>query len=220
MKTKIIIAFLIFCFAILSKESVPFIVDQVYSSNERLLSERAMSLENRYANKWVNEVFKDNILLTMSYLSGKVSSSKNISWNSVRTPFRSEIVLNPGDVFAFHGDVLPEYRGKNIKTTNANFGAGQGFRSSGLLYGDGVCHLASLINWAAKDAGLKVDSRVNHNFANIPEVPREYGTSIVTTGVPSLNAERQNLYVVNTFDKPVRMLFRYEQNRLSVSIYK
>ncbi len=60
----------------------------------------------------------------------------------------------------------------------------------------------------------------NHDFANIPEVPKEYGTSIVTTGTPSLNAERQNLYVENTSDKPVRMVFRYSENELTVAVYK
>jgi len=184
------------------------------------LAERSFSLENRYGDKFVNDVFKDNILLALAYASGKVTSPKNIDWDLVREPFKFEFTLNPGEVFAFHDDILPEYNGKVVKTTNAHFNYQDGFKSDGYLYGDGVCHLASLINWAARDAGLKVDSRVNHNFANIPEVPREYGTSIVTTGTPSLNAQMQNLYVENTFDQPVRIVFDYKDSILTVSVYK
>lgn len=199
---------------------MPFTVVTAYSSNEHLTAEHTMSLDKRYANSFVNEVFKDNILLTLSYLSGKVTDSKNIDWNEVHKPFTYEVVLNPGEVFAFHGDVLPEYRDKIIKTTGANFGAGQGFRSSGYLYGDGVCHLASLINWAATDAGLKVDARVNHDFAVIPEIPREYGTSIVNTGQASLTGQMQNLYVENTFETPVSLVFTYVNDELTVAVYK
>ncbi|HSA84381.1 MAG TPA: VanW family protein, partial [Patescibacteria group bacterium] len=125
-----------------------------------------------------------------------------------------------GEVFAFHDDVLPEFRDRTIIHTYARFGAGQGFRSSGKLYGDGVCHLASLITWTARDAGLKVTTLVNHDFANIPEIPREQGTSIVTTGSPSLNAQRQNLYVENTLDVPVTFVFDYSDKVLHLSIYK
>lgn len=217
---KLILIFLICVLAIISQQSIPFAVGQVYSANGNLLSERKMSLKTRYADSHINGVFKDNILLTLNYLAGKEIDPKNIDWNAVQNSARYELVLEPGEVFAYHDDVLPEYRGKVIKTTNARFGAGQGFRSSGYLYGDGVCHLASLINWAAKDAGLKVDSRVSHDFANIPEVPKVYGTSIVTTGTSSLNAQMQNMYIENTFDKPVTFVFNYENAELSVSIYK
>jgi len=220
MMHKLILAFLILVLTILSQQNIPFVVGTAYSTNERMLAKHTMSLETRYANAYVNGVFKDNILLTLNYLSGKVADPRNINWSAVESSAKYELVLEPGEVFAFHDDVLPEYQGKVIKTTHAKFGAGQGFRSSGYLYGDGVCHLASLINWAAKDAGLKVDARVSHDFANIPEVPREYGTSIVTTGTSSLNAEMQNLYVENTFDKPVTFIFIYENGDLSVSIYK
>lgn len=217
---KLIIGFLILSLVTLSQQQIPFVAQQVYSSNEHLLAERSMSLQNRYGNEVTNAVFKDNILLTLSYLSGDVQNASQINWNDVRTDSKYELVLEPGEVFAFHDDVLPEYRGKVVKTTHARFGPDQGFRSSGYLFGDGVCHFASLITWAARDAGLKVDTRVNHNFANIPEIPKEHGTSIVTTGTPSLNAQMQNLYVENTSDKPVRFVFDYSGNALRVAIYK
>lgn len=221
MKQKIIIGFLLLLSLFALQQKVPlFPVQEAYSSNETRLATHEMSLETRYANEWVNEVFKDNILLTLSYMSDRVHNASEINWDDVRGERSYEVVLQPGEVFAFHDDVLPEFRDKKIVTTNARFGAGQGFRSSGALYGDGVCHLASLVTWTARDAGLKVTTLVNHDFANIPEIPKEQGTSIVTTGEPSLNAERQNLYVENTFDTPVRMVFDYSGGVLHLSIYK
>lgn len=221
MKHKILIAFfLLFSVLFVQQKMKLTLVEEAYSSNERLLAKQQMSLEKRYGNKVTNDVFKDNILLTLSYMSGRVHNASEINWNKVRESSRYELVLQPGDVFAFHDDVLAEYKGKSIVTTRARFGAEQGFRSSGYLYGDGVCHLASLITWTARDAGLKVVALTNHNFANIPEIPREQGTSIVTTGTPSLNAQRQNLYVENTFDKPVKIVFTYAENDLAVAIYE
>jgi len=218
---KLIIAFLILTIISLSQQRLPLtVVEQAYSSNERLLAEHQMSLEDRYDNKAVNDVFKDNILLTLSYLSGRVHNASQINWNQVRSSSRYDLVLQPGEVFAFHGDVLPQYKGRTITTTHANFGPSQGFKTDGFLYGDGVCHLASLITWAARDAGLTVVAPTRHDFAVIPEIPKIYGTSIVTTAGPSLAAETQNLYVENTTDKPVTIVFRNENNSLSVSIYQ
>lgn len=194
------------------------LIAQMWMTNT--LSERSMSLNNRYNDEFVNGVFKDNILLALAYANRTVSDRSDINWDKVREDSRFEIVLNPGEVFAFHDDVLPEYQGRVVRTTNAHFNYQDGFKSDGWLYGDGVCHLASLINWAARDAGLKVDSRVSHDFANIPEVPREYGTSIVTTGGSSLKAQMQNLYIENTFETPIRMVFNYEDNNLTVAVYK
>jgi hypothetical protein len=220
---KLIISFLILVIVMLSQQQVPLVphlVEQVYSSNERLLAKHQMSLETRYANKTINDVFKDNILLTLAYMSGKVHNASEVNWDKVRESSRYEVVLQPGEVFAYHDDVLAEYKDKNIVTTRSRFGAQQGFRSSGYLYGDGVCHLASLITWTARDAGLKVVAPTNHDFANIPEVPKEHGTSIVTTGTPSLNAQRQNLYVENTLEEPVRIVFEYANGDMIVAVYK
>lgn len=220
---KLLISFLILVAVVLSQQQMPFVshvVEQAYSSNDHLLAKHQMSLETRYANPVINDVFQDNILLTLSYMSGRVQKASDINWDDVRAERTYELTLQPGEVFAFHDDVLPEFRDRAIVHTNARFGAGQGFRSSGYLYGDGVCHLASLITWTARDAGLKVTMLVNHDFAVIPEVPRVHGTSIVTTGTPSLNAERQNLYVENTLDVPVKIVFEYKNSDLSVAMYK
>jgi vancomycin resistance protein YoaR len=135
-------------------------------------------------------------------------------------PSTYEVVIKPGETFAFHDDVNPLYSGKLVATTNAHFNAVEGFKSDGYLVGDGVCHFASLINWAARDAGLTVIAPTNHDFANIPQVPKQYGTSIYyTPGEPSVN-QMQNLYVVNNKKKPVRMVFNYKNNNLSVAVYE
>jgi hypothetical protein len=186
--------------------------------HEQVLSQHAMSLEDRYPVQSVSDVFKDNILLTLYYLSGKVKDPSQINWDEIHKPFHYEMTLKPGEVFAFHNDVLPQYQGKTIVTTNATFGPSDGFRSDGYLYGDGVCHLASLINWAARDAGLSVNAPTNHNFAVIPEISREYGTAIYYSPGQSQTNEMQNLYVENNLQKPVHFVFDYKDGMLSVSV--
>lgn len=217
---KLTIAFLILLLITFSQRNIPLAIQQAYSADEHLIAEHAMSLDDRYGNKAVNDVFKDNILLTFAYLSGRVTSDSQINWDAVRSSSRYEVVLNPGDVFAFHDDVLPAYVGKTIQTTHAHFGIDEGFKSDGYLIGDGVCHFASLINWAAKDAGLTVVAPTNHDFATIPDVPRQYGTAIYYAQGQSAANQLQNLYVENTSGTTVRMVFRYSEDMLSVAIYK
>lgn len=175
------------------------------------------SLSNRYPVASVSDVFSDNILLTLGYMRGIVRSG-HVDWNSVKSPFTYSFVLQPGEVFAFHDSVLPEFAGKVVKTTNAHFGSQDGFESDGYLVADGVCHLASLINEAATRAGLKVVAPTNHDFAAIPEIPREYGTAIYyMPGQDGTNAQ-QNLYVENNKDTPVTMTFTYKDSELRVEV--
>ncbi len=165
-------------------------------------AERSFSLTDRYPDRGVNDVFRYNILHTLDLMDQKSYS----------------FTLNPGQVFAFHEDVLPKFEGKIAATTRAHFNYTDGFKSDGWLMGDGVCHLASLLYWAAKSAGLEALAPTNHNFANIPEVPKEYGVSIFyTPGARDANA-RQNLYITNTFDKPVRFAFLEDGSRLTVKV--
>ena len=183
----------------------------------QLLGGAKFSLSDRYANTFVSGVFADNILLTLAYMRGVVHDN-TVDWNVVKTPFTYSFVLQPGQVFAFHQDVLPEFIGKVVKTTNAHFGTQEGFKSDGYLVADGVCHLASLINEAAARAGLKVVAPTNHDFAVIPEVPREYGTAIYYMPGQSGTNAMQNLYVENSKDKPVTLTFIYKDNTLSVDV--
>jgi len=183
------------------------------------LATHEISLNERYSNAFVNDVFKDNILLTLNYLDGAVESPKDISWSEVEKPFHYEFTLKPGEGFAFHDKLLPEYSGRVVKTTNAHFNFQDGFKSDGYLTGDGVCHLASLIYWVAKEAGLATVAPRNHDFANIPGVPREYGVSIYARPGEAASAY-QNLYITNNKELPVRFVFDYNDSELTVSIFK
>ena len=184
-----------------------------------MLAQHEISLEDRYPVTSVNEVFKDNILLTMMYLKGKTPKPDSINWSEVEKPFQYEFTLKPQETFAFHEDVLPEYKGKVAKTTNAHFIGEEGFKTDGYLFGDGVCHLASLFYWTAKDAGLSVKAPTNHDFHEIPDIPKEYGVSIYSLPGQASSNELQNLYVTNTLEKPITFRFAYNDGKLKASIF-
>jgi hypothetical protein len=199
---------------------VPSTTQEEQQSFGQLLSSHSMSLADRYPIPSVNTVFRDNILLTMAYMSGSVKNAAQVKWETVRKPSTDIVTLQPGEVFAFHDDVLPEFAGKHIVTTNAHFGANEGFEYDGDLYGDGVCHFATLINWAARDAGLNVVAPTRHDFAKIPDIDPKYGTAIYYNAGDSAANEAQNLYVENNFTKPVRLVFTYTNDILTVNVYK
>ncbi|OGE77274.1 hypothetical protein A3J19_00790 [Candidatus Daviesbacteria bacterium RIFCSPLOWO2_02_FULL_41_8] len=182
------------------------------SPTEHLVAQKEMSLDNRYGNAFVNNVFKGNILLNLAYLSNKVNSSKDIKWDEIGKPFQYEFKLDPDKTFAFHSDIEDKYKDKLVKTTNAHFNSQEGFKTDGYLFGDGVCHLASLINWVAKEAGLSVEAPTNHDFANIPDVPKEYGVSIYSNPFSKGSNTRQNLYITNNKPKPIAFRFEYKQS--------
>jgi hypothetical protein len=188
------------------------------SDKETVLSEHVMPLTDRYPQKFVSDVFADNILLTLSYMSQEVVDPTKVNWDSVRKPQVHKIVLKPGEVFAFHDAELPEFASKTVLTTHAHFSGEEGFRSSGYLYGDGVCHLASLFNWAARDAGLKVVAPVNHDFARIADIPREYGTAIYYDPNAKAASEEQNLYIQNTKDKTVTFVITSQKDKVDVAV--
>lgn len=184
------------------------------------LASESISLLNRQPDKYVNGVFRDNILLNMAYLSGAVTHRKDIDWNRIRKPFTYQFELKPGQVFAFHEDVLPQYKDQIAKTTNAHFNAQEGFVSDGYLVGDGVCHLASLIYWVAKEAGLEAEAPANHNFAAIAGIDRKYGVAVYSyPGRTAANA-RQNLYIKNNLLVPVVFKFNYSGDNLELGIFE
>lgn len=182
-----------------------------------ILATHQMSLEERYTNNWVNSIFKDNILLNLAYLKGDVKDSSKIAWDQIQKPFSYEFKLDPNQTFAFHDDVLDKYKGRIAKTTNAHFNAAEGFKSDGYLFGDGVCHLASLIYWVAKDANLEVLAPTNHNFANIPQVPKEMGVAVYNSPSTGSTNQQQNLYITNNRSKTIAFKFEYRDNNLKVS---
>lgn len=184
---------------------------QVLGASSAVLSSHSFSLENRYDNEFVNGVFKDNILLALNYLDGRVKAKGDINWETIDQPFQSRFTLWPGQEFAFHEKTLPDYSQNVVKTTNAHFIGQEGFKSDGYLIGDGVCHLASLMYWVAQDAGLTAYSPSNHNFAKINDVPKEYGVGILSPNPLG------NLYIINNLDQPVTFNFDYDGENLTVS---
>lgn len=193
---------------------------QVLAASSVALASKTFSLEDRYDVPSVNTVFKDNILLTLKYMDGEIKGKGDISWDKVEAPFHAEFTLKPGEEFAFHDQILPEYKGNVVKTTNAHFNWTDGFKSDGYLTGDGVCHLASFIYWVAKDAGLTAVALTNHNFAKINDVPKEYGVAIYDWPGQFETSARQNLYITNNLDKPVTFMFNYDGNNLTIGVIK
>jgi hypothetical protein len=191
---------------------------QIKAASSVELASRSYSMEDRYNVPSVNQVFKDNILLTLKYMDGSVKGKSDISWPEVGKPFHSEFTLNPGNAFAFHDQVLPEFKESVVLTTNAHFNSDDGFKSDGYLVGDGVCHLASFIHWVALDAGLKSVSLARHDFAKINDVPKEFGVSIKYMPGAFANSSRQNLYIVNNKEKPVTFVFNYDGTNLTVGV--
>lgn len=179
---------------------------------EEVLAEHVLDLNERLPDSpFGNEVFKYNILLNLKYIEGDLDLSE---------PFVAEIELEPGEVFAYHENLLPEFEDKPIKTSGTKFIAQEGYKPLAGLYGNGVCHLASFINWVAQDAGLKVTSLVNHNFWPVPGVPKEYGTSIRYLPDNSWKTRNQNLYIENSFDQPVRLVFNSTADEVELKVVR
>ncbi len=180
-----------------------------FSWGNRTLASHQISLNDRYNNSYVNDVFKDNILLTLAYMDGSVKDKSQINWDKIRQPVTFQFQIQPGKTFAFHDGISPEYKNQVAITSATHFNFADGFLSDGYLTGDGVCHLASLMNWTAKDAGLASLAPTRHDFANIPEISKENGVAIYYgPGQESSNA-RENLYITNNLDKPVTFKFEY-----------
>jgi len=185
---------------------------QILGASSAALASHSFSLKNRYDNQFVNDVFKDNILLTLYYLDNQINDKSQIDWERINQPLKTEFTLKPDEKFAFHEKALPDYSANVVKTTNAHFIGSEGFKSDGHLIGDGVCHLASLMYWVAKDAGLTAYSPSNHNFAKINEVPKEYGVGILSPNPLG------NLYIVNNLEKPITFSFDFDGENLTVAV--
>ncbi|MDP3955211.1 MAG: hypothetical protein Q8Q15_02520 [bacterium] len=209
---------------------------------KQVLASHEMDLTKRLPNPDASQVFADNILLTLRYLKGDVGELRDekvkIDWEKVREPFEASLTLEPGEVFAYHDVLLPEFQNAKVKTTNAHFDYKQGYKPFAGLIGNGVCHLATLINWVATDArlagdplrreasgeskrtGLEVISHVNHDFYPVPGVPRENGTSIRWNPTGGNNSRNQNLYIRNNFDYPVTFEFKADSRVVVLKIVK
>ncbi|HCQ30836.1 TPA: hypothetical protein DIU27_00430 [Candidatus Collierbacteria bacterium] len=214
------IILLILTTMIIGRPEVPAASPVVKNYSQEVLASREIDMEYRYRVPSVSKVFKDNILLNIAYLDGRVSSASEINWEEIDRPFHSEFTLKPNEAFAYHDAILPEYKDKVVVTTNARFNKQDGFKTDGYLYGDGVCQLASLMNWAARDAQLDVTQYTNHDFAVIPEVPKQFGVAIYLDPGNKLSSARKNLYIVNNQSQSVTFNFDYQNGQLKISVTK
>lgn len=187
----------------------------------------------------VGPILRDNIILQLHYIKGdawafrknddragmnpaptkgEIMSPDDIDWERLEEPFEGYFVLEQGEVFAFHPEVLPEFDGDNLKAVPARFGYEDGFKTYGGLPGNGVCYLASLINWVAKEAGLETIAKVNHDFYPVPGVPREYGVAIYYLD-GSETAKVQNLYIKNTLNRTALFYFSFDGEKVRLGVY-
>ena len=190
----------------------------VANNTNKVLAQTTYSLDKRYNDPYVNEVFSDNILLTLAYMGGKVKKGENVSWSAVKAPSTNKFILMPGETFAFHDTVLEKYKGKVVSTTNAHFISSEGFKSDGWLVGDGVCHLASFMQMISKDAGLQTEAPTNHDFATIAEVPKEYGVSIYYSPDNPSTSTAQNLYITNNKSQTIAFVFTHNEDSLNIKV--
>lgn len=190
------------------------------ASQPQIVAEHKMSLEDRaMPGSFMNNAMRDNILLTLAYLRG-VPVTASPDWEAVRKPFSYKFELKPGETYTFQKDALPEFEKSVVKTTNVHFASSEGYVSDGYLIGDGVCHLASLFYWAARDAGLDAVAPTNHDFMPIPEIPREFGVAIYSQPGEHLVNEKQNLYVKNDGNAPISFDISYDGNNVEVKVVK
>jgi hypothetical protein len=188
------------------------ISDQPEATSQQVLASEEYSLDNRNQVENINEIFVDNILLAIRYMDGEIQKGQPIDWDKIRSPGQATFTLNPGESFAFHDNLVPEFKDSVVQTTNARFNSAEGFKYDGFIVGDGVCHLASFINEIATQAGLAVHAPVRHDFAPIPDIDRTFGTSINSNGTV------QNLYVTNTSDKTIVFIFEHNSQSLKITV--
>ena len=175
--------------------SSPGVISPLGAQN--MLARHEMSLETRYPDNFVNDVMKKNILLTLDYMGGGFT-------------------IEPGQTVSFHDIKLPKYDAAT-PLLSVHFSGAEGFLSDGWIVGDGVCHLASLISWVAKDAGLTVEAPTNHDFRVIPEIPKEQGVSVYSNPFQRSRSEPQNLYIKNSLSHSVEFVFDYDGEVLGIS---
>jgi len=197
-------------------------INKINSPQEEILAKETLDLTKRSQSKEVNEIFRDNILLILHYLKGDeksfVDHDRKTEWEKIREPFEIEFRLKPGETFAFHDKLLAEFEGKVTKTIPVKYEAREGFKVVDGLYGNGVCHLATLMNWVATEARLESVALVNHDFFPVPETPQKYGVAIYYTGEDE--ARRQNLYIINTLNIAVILKFFSNSDKVEFKIVK
>lgn len=171
---------------------------------EEVLNFRRLDLTARAVDK------ADNMLLALRHLNGE-RVALPVDWEAVRQPFEVSFVLQPGQTFSFHPNVLPEFSSPDV-VLDLNFSSSRGYKTVGYLDGSGVCHLATLINWVASEAGLETRAPTRHIGGPVHDIPSEYDTAILTS------QPEQNLYLRNTLSFPVEFVFEANSEEITLSI--
>jgi len=111
------------------------ILSPVPEVQEIVLAQKRLDLKTRAPADSINRGFADNIILSLHYLKGE-KKNRRVDWERAREPFTATVVLNPGEVFAFHANALSEY--PNLKATmNSRFFVDEGYKSVAGLGGNG-----------------------------------------------------------------------------------
>lgn len=175
--------------------------------NKIQLASEKMDLSYRYPVESVSDGFRENILINLYHFS-RIGADND--YNGVgdikpqeKVPASFIIMLKPGEVFAFHDKINKEYEKDKVIAPKSGYGAKDGYLLISGLYGNGVCHLATLMYKTAEKANIEVNAPTRHDFASIPGFTREEGTAISYGNCP----ERQNLYVKNNKPYPVELRF-------------
>lgn len=206
-------------FPVVINTGTPVVQEQTIAASHDL------NLTDRLPNSYGSQIFADNILLSLHFLKGDVDSLQltsastitgpdSLDWDKARKPFEVSFMLKPGESFAFHKEFLPEFTDSIKYSMNSRFYIEEGYKSLAGLGGNGVCHLASLIDWVASNSGLEVVAKVNHDFYPVPDVPRQYGVAIFYPN------KDQNLYIKNNFDYPVTFVFNADNKNVKLTIKK
>jgi len=184
-------------------------------NTQKTLASEYLDLDYRYPVETTSQGFKSNILTSLYYFSRiEAGDSEKDNPNAENdVPKLFSIKLNPGEVLAFQDNIPEEYTKYTVKTQKSYYRASEGYNLTAGLWGNGVCHLATLMNWVATEAGLQVNAPTRHDFAKIPGTDPKYGTSISTR-----SPKVQNLYIKNNQGFPVEFKFMILGNMLNLSI--
>jgi hypothetical protein len=191
----------------------------VEKNQKVLLASESLDLSYRYPVESVSKGFKENILVNLYHFSQIGSDTPYEGIGSLeaqeKLPDTFSITLKPNEVFAFHDKILAQYKEDKVLAPKSKYGSRDGYLLISGLYGNGVCHLATLMNWVASETDLEVTALTRHDFAKIPGTDPKLGTSISYGNSP----ERQNLYIKNNKPSSVVLEFKIEGDNLFFSIY-
>jgi len=97
--------------------------------------------------------FKDNILLAVNYATNSKINPTNIDWEKIDSQYKGTLTLNRVKHLLSMTMSCRNSPEKWLSLLMLILIRRKDLKSDGYLVGDGVCHLASILYWVAKDAG-------------------------------------------------------------------